>query len=165
MAKSDQLPVLQFPVMVGLAPLLAVTKFTLKEGYETAALAASAGPGAFLQLTQPTAKTITISAELLGPWRALRPALEALALTSRGLGSLLGPVEAIAGVFVVTSTSVHTDMQITSLSFEESNTKRDVTTVSIELKHAPRRVESAAFQLGADVGAGVASPLLSALVL
>jgi hypothetical protein len=165
MAKSDQLPALQFPVMVGPAPLLAVTKFTLKEGYETAALAPSAGPGAFLQLTQPTAKTITISAELLGPWRALRPALEALALTARGLGTPLGPVEAIAGVFVVTSTSVHTDMQITSLNFEETTEKRNVTTVTIELKHAPRRTEAAAFQLGADVVAGVASPLLSAFAL
>ena len=154
-----------FPVMVGIAPLLAVTKFSVKEGYETASLAPSAGPGAFLQLTQPTAKTITITAELLGPWRALRPALEALALTSRGLASALGPLESFAGIPVVTTTSVHVDMQITSLTFDESSDKIDVTTVAMELKHVPRGAASAAFGLGADVTLGVATPLITGLAL
>lgn len=166
MTDSNQIGLLPaFPVLVGLVPLFAVSKFTIKEGYETAALATSTGPGAFLQLTQPTAKTITIVATLLGPWRALRPFLEGFALTSRGLASALGPVEALAGVPVITTTSVHTDMQITSLNFEETNEAQDVTTVTIELKHVPRRVESAAFQLGADVTAGIETPLIAAFAL
>lgn len=164
MSDSTQIVFKQPPVMIGLVPMMAVTSYSVKEGYETAALAPSIGPGAFLQLTQPTAKTITVTAELLGPWRAMRPALEAMALTSRGLSSLLGPVEALAGVPVVTSTSVHSDMQITSLTFEESTTKRNTIVVSIELKHAPRRTETAAFTLGADVAIAVQVPIIESVL-
>jgi hypothetical protein len=122
------------PVLVGAVPLLAVTSFVVNEGYKTAAIAGST----LTQMVAPTTKTISIEAPLIGEFRALRPALEAMALTSRLLASVTAPLMKLAGIPVVAKTSVNLDMQITSLVFTQDNQMRDTIKVSISLTHVPR---------------------------
>src|SRR5712692_1390258 len=109
------------PVLVGAVPLFAVTSFVLNEGYKTASIAGST----LTQMLAPTTKTISIEALLIGEARARRPALEAMALTSRLLASIAAKLEQVAGVPVVASTGVHLDMQITRLIFTQDNQMRD----------------------------------------
>src|SRR5262245_2411911 len=104
------------PVLVGAVPLFAVSSLVINEGYRTAAI----GGSQLGQMVTPTTKTVAIEALLVGPERALRPALEAMALTSRGLASAAALTQ-IAGVPVVAKTSVHLDMQITGLVFTQDN--------------------------------------------
>ncbi|HEY0980863.1 hypothetical protein [Schlesneria sp.] len=122
------------PVLIGAVPLLAVTSFVMNEGYKTATIAGST----LTQMVAPTTKTITIEALLIGKQRALRPALEAMALTSRLLASASAPLMKLAGVPVVAKTSVNLDMQITSLIFTHDNQMRDTLRVTISLIHVPR---------------------------
>jgi hypothetical protein len=123
----------QIPVLVGEVPLLAVTSLVINEGYRATAIAGSS----LIQMVSPTVKTITIEALLIGESRALRPALEDMALTSRALGSA-GSVTKFTGIPVVAKTSVHLDMQITGLVFAQDNQMRDTLRVSINLSHVPR---------------------------
>jgi hypothetical protein len=123
------------PVLVGGVPLFAVTSFVLNEGYKTASIAGST----LKQMIAPTTKTITIEALLIGEFRALRPALEALALTSRLLASVAATTAfRLTGIAVVAKTGVNLDMQITSLVFTQDNQMRDTLKVSISLVHVPR---------------------------
>jgi hypothetical protein len=122
------------PVLVGGVPLFAVTSFVVNEGYKTAKIAGST----LTQMVAPTTKTISIEALLIGEFRALRPALEAMALTSRLLASVNAPLMKLAGIPVVAKTSVSSDMQITSLVFTQDNQMRDTIKVSISLTHVPR---------------------------
>ena len=69
-------------MLVGVVPLLAVTSFVLDEGYKIVPIAGSLSTQ-LKQMVAPTTKTISIEALLIGEFRALRPALEAMALTSR----------------------------------------------------------------------------------
>jgi len=123
-------------VLVGVIPLTVVTNFVLNEGYKVAQVA---GSSTIAQMLAPTTKTINIDAQLIGPLRALRTALEALALTNR----LLAPAAAVASTFtggvpVVARLGVHTDMQITSLVFTQDNINRDTLKVSLTLTNVPR---------------------------
>jgi hypothetical protein len=122
------------PVLVGAVPLFAVTSFVLNEGYKTAAIAGST----LTQMISPTTKTISIEALLIDEFRALRPAIEALALTSRLLASVSAPLLKVAGIPVVAKTGVHLDMQITTLVFTQDNQMRDTLKVSMTLTHVPR---------------------------
>ena len=144
------------PVMVGLVPLFAVSSFVIKEGYRTAAIAGSS----IRQMVSPSNKTITIQALLIGEFRALRPALEAMALTSRALASVTAPLMALAGVPVVAKTSVHLDMQITSLEFTQDNQMRDTIRVSITLEQVPRSALGGMIGAAADVALGVGSAFI-----
>ena len=145
------------PVIVGVVPLLAVTSFVLNEGYQTVQIAGSGQ----IQLIKPTAKTISIEALLIREFRALRPALEALALTSRSLAAATGPLEQLTGIPVVTKNGVHLEMQITSLVFTQDNQMRDTLKVSIQLKHVPRAVNAlTAFFVGFDLGLGVGTAFI-----
>jgi hypothetical protein len=114
--------------------LLAVTSFVTNEGYKTASIASST----LKQMVTPTTKTITIEALLINEFRALRPALEAMALTSRGLASVTAPLLKLAGIPVVAKTSVNLDMQITSLIFTQDSQMRDTIKVSMTLVNVPR---------------------------
>jgi hypothetical protein len=149
-----------FPVMVGLVPLFCVTSFILTEGYEKVALPGSS----IVQLTRPSSKKITIKALLPGPWRALRPALEAMALTSRGLAAGTAPLLKFTGLPVVTPTVVAADMQIISLTFTQDNVSRDTFSVDIALEHVPRSALTELIAGGLDLAWGVASPILSSTV-
>jgi hypothetical protein len=144
------------PVLVGAVPLLAVTSFVLNEGYKTASIAGST----LTQMVAPTTKTITIEALLIGAFRALRPALEALALTSRLLASASAPLLKVAGIPVVAKTGVHLDMQITSLVFTQDNQMRDTLKVSITLTHVPRAQISGLVGAGLDLFVGTGSAFI-----
>lgn len=144
------------PVLVGAVPLFAVTNFVLNEGYKTAAIAGSS----IVQMVGPTTKTITIEALLIDEFRALRPALEAMALTSRGLASVTAPLMQLAGIPVVAKTSVHLDMQITSLVFTQDNQMRDTLRVSIALAHVPRSSLGGLIGGALDLAVGVGSAFI-----
>lgn len=144
------------PVLVGAVPLLAVTSFVLNEGYKTAAIAGSS----LVQMVTPTTKTISIEALLIKEMRALRPALEAMALTSRILASASGPLMKFAGLPVVAKNGVHLDMQITSLVFTQDNQNRDTLRVSISLTHVPRSQLSGLLGAGLDVAVGVGTAFI-----
>lgn len=144
------------PVLIGAVPLFAVTSFVLNEGYKTAAIAGST----LTQMVAPTTKTISIEALLIRELRALRPALEAMALTSRLLASVAAPLMKLAGVFVVAKTGVHLDMQITSLVFTQDNQMRDTLKVSISLVHVPRTKLGGLLGGALDVAVGAGSAFI-----
>jgi hypothetical protein len=147
---------INIPVLVGAVPLLAVTSFVLNEGYKTASIAGST----LTQMVAPTTKTINIEALLIREFRALRPALEALALTSRLLASVSAPLLKLAGVPVVAKTGVHLDMQITSLVFAQDNQMRDTLKVSMTLTHVPRSQFGGLLGGTLDLTAGAGSPFI-----
>ncbi|MEI7993345.1 MAG: hypothetical protein WCH01_00445 [Methylococcaceae bacterium] len=144
------------PVLIGAVPLFAVTSFVLNEGYKTASIAGST----LKQMVAPTAKTITIEALLIGEFRALRPALEAMALTSRLLASVTAKLMLLAGVPVVAKTGVHLDMQITSLVFTQDNQMRDTLKVSISLVNVPRTKLGGLLGGALDLAAGAGSAFI-----
>lgn len=147
---------MNIPVIVGAVPLLAVTSFALDEGYKSAAIASSK----FTQMTAPTTKTIRIEALLIGEFRALRPALEAMALTSRALASATGPLLKFTGIPVVAKNGVHLDMQITSLVFTQDNMMRDTLKVTMSLINVPRSQLSGLLGGALDLVAGVGSAFI-----
>jgi hypothetical protein len=144
------------PVLVGAVPLLAVTSFVLNEGYKTASIAGST----LKQMVAPTTKTITIEALLVKEFRSLRPALEAMALTSRALASVTAPLLKLAGIPVVAKTSVNLDMQITGLVFTQDSQMRDVLKVTINLTHVPRTRLTGLLGAGLDVALGAGSAFI-----
>jgi hypothetical protein len=145
------------PVIVGAVPLFVVTSFVLNEGYQTVQIA---GTSNLFQMVRPTTKTISIEALLIKEFRALRPALEALALTSRVLAAATGFLEQLTGIPVVTKNSVHLDMQITNLVFTQDNQMRDTLKVSIKLTHVPRSRISTAIGEVADIGVGIGTAFI-----
>ena len=146
---------LNFPVLIGAVPLLAVQSYVVNEGYKTASIAGSP----LVQMVSPTTKTITVEAFLVGPERLERPLLEAMALTSRALASVTAPLLSVAGIPVISKNFIHLDMQITSLSFTQDNQNRDTLKVNVQLTNVPRPKLSGLLGL-ADVALGVASAFL-----
>jgi hypothetical protein len=144
------------PVLVGAVPLLAVTSFVVNEGYKTIGIAGST----LKQMVAPTTKTISIEALLVNEFRALRPALEAMALTSRGLASVTAPLLKLAGIPVVAKTSVNLDMQITSLVFTQDSQMRDVLKVTIGLTNVPRTRLTGLLGGALDVALGAGSAFI-----
>lgn len=144
------------PLLLGEVPLFAVTAFVVNEGYKTAAVAGSR----LVQMLAPTTKTISIEALLVGEARSLRPALEALALTSRVLAAATSPFIGLSGIPVVSRSSVHLDMQITSLVFTQDNQWRDTLRVSIGLTHVPRAQASGIIGGLLDVALAAGTPFI-----
>jgi hypothetical protein len=140
------------PVLVGVVPLLMVQSYVVNEGYKSTSIAGSS----LVQMVSPTTKTITIEAFLVGAERALRPALEALALTSRALASVTAPLMSVAGIPVVSKNFNHLDMQITSLIFTQDNQNRGALKVNIQLTNVPRPKLGGLLGL-ADVALGAGS--------
>jgi hypothetical protein len=123
-----------FPVLIGPVPLLMAQSLVVTEGYKTASIAGSP----LIQMVSPSTKTVAIEAYLVDGQRALRPALEALALTSRALASVTAPLLSVAGIPVVSQNFINLDMQITSLTFTQDNQNRSTLKVSIQLTNVPR---------------------------
>jgi hypothetical protein len=142
-------------VLVGAVPLFGVQSYVVNEGYKSTSIAGST----LVQMVSPTTKTITIEAFLIGPERALRPALEALALTSRALASVTAPLLSVAGIPVVSKNFIHVDMQITSLTFTQDNQNREALKVNIQLSNVPRPKLGGLLGL-ADVALGAGSAFL-----
>jgi hypothetical protein len=147
------------PVLVGLVPLFAVTSFVLDEGYKVVPIAGNLSTQ-LKQLVAPTTKTISIEALLIDEFRALRPALEAMALTSRVLAAATGPLMRLTGIPVTAKNSVHLDMQITSLRFTQDNQMRDTLRVSITLAHVPRSRVFGLIGGALDVAVGVGTAFI-----
>jgi hypothetical protein len=143
------------PVLIGAVPLLMVQSYVVNEGYKSASIAGSSK----VQMVSPTTKTISIEALLVGAERALRPALEVLALTSRALASVTAPLLSVAGIPVVSKNFVHVDMQITSLTFTQDNQNRQALKCSIQLTNVPRPLLGGLLGL-ADVAVGAGSAFL-----
>jgi len=144
-------------VLLGVIPLTAVTNFVLNEGYKVAQVA---GSSTIAQMLAPTTKTLTIDAQLIGDQRALRPALEAIALTNRLLAAAATPLLKFAGIPVVARLGVHLDMQITTLVFTQDNVNRDTLKVSITLVNVPRTKLGGILGAALDVVAGVGSAFI-----
>lgn len=144
------------PVLVGAVPLLAVTSFVINEGYKTAAIAGST----LTQMVTPTTKTISIEALLIKEFRALRPALEAMALSSRLVASVAAKLQQVVGIPVVAKTGVHLEMQITSLVFTQDNQMRDTLKVSMTLTHVPRTRLGGLLGGALDLAVGVGSAFI-----
>jgi hypothetical protein len=144
-------------VLVGLVPLTAVTNFVLNEGFKVAQVA---GSSVISQLVAPIAKTISIDALLIGGQRALRPALETMALTNRFFAAATTSLMSLSGIPVVARLGVHLDMQITSLVFTQDNTNRDTLKVSISLVNVPRTKLGGLLGAGLDLVAGVGTAFI-----
>jgi len=136
------------PVLVGPVQLLYVQSMTVTEGYRIERIMGSR----FSQATQPTNKTIAITAVLLGPERLVqKKELEALALTSRLLVAASAPTLAASGIPVVSGLTISLDMQITDLHFTQSVAKRDALDVTMTLQHVPRSSLTAVLSEVADL--------------
>lgn len=156
LTNSSYLDPKQFPVLVGVVPLFAVTSFTLTEGYQKVAIAGSS----FVQLIRPATKQIVIKALLPGLWRIARPFLEAQALASRALAAAAGPLMQVTGLPVVSKTTVSLDMQITKLMFTQDNEKRHTLSVDITLEHVPRSAVGEILGASLDVAMAVGGPFI-----
>ena len=143
---------LNVPVLIGVVPLLKVQSYVVAEGYKSAAV----GGSSLIQMVSPTTKTITIDAFLVGGERALRPALEIMALTTRALASLTAKAMSVTGIPVISENFIHLDMQITSLSFTQDNQNRETLKVNLQLTNVPRPKLGGLLAL-ADVALGVGS--------
>jgi hypothetical protein len=117
-------------------PLWAVTVMTLSESYH---LPPIGGLGArAVAVTHDDA--ISLTAVLVGADRfAWKVALENLAEAGkRGSALEVFADGAVAGLILVTSMTIRTDMQIQTLTFSASATRRDALEVSLSMIHAPR---------------------------
>ena len=144
------------PVMIGNVSLLYVQSISMTEGYEIERIAGSR----FSQAIAPTTKTISIEAILAGPDRMLtKKKLEALALVSRVMIAAAAPALALAGIPVVCGLTFSLDMQIISLRFTQSVSKREALDVSLTLRHVPRSNVTAVIGEVADMALASGTPL------
>jgi phage protein U len=116
-------------------PLWAVTSMQLSETYQLPPI----GTSTQRAVVAVHDDAITLSGVLVGPERfAWKLALETLAEASKR-GSALAAMTGgkVGGLVLVTSMTIRTDMQVQSLSFTASSTKRDALDVSISLAYLP----------------------------
>lgn len=119
-----------------LVPLFAVSAISLTEAYHLPPIGASHQR----MIVAAHDDTITLSALLVGKlrftWKFL---LETMADVSKR-GGITAKLSggAISGLTLVTSLTIRTEMQIQSLSFNVSSTRRAAIDVSISLVHVPR---------------------------
>ena len=148
------------PVLVGTVPLMYVQSLSMSEGYRVERISGSR----FSQATQPSTKTITIEALLVGDDRlTVKKELEVLALTSRALLSAAAPLLAISGIPVVCGLTISLDMQITDLRFTHSVQKRDAFDVSLTLQQVPRSSLSALIGELADLAVAAGAPVATSI--
>jgi hypothetical protein len=112
-------------------PIWAVTTMTLTETYRLPPIGSSGAKA----IVSTHDDAISLSGVLLGTERfAWKLALETLAETSKRGGAM----GAISGLVLVTTMTIRTDMQVQSLSFTASSTKREALDVSISLAYMPK---------------------------
>jgi phage protein U len=116
-------------------PLWAVTAMTLSETYHLPPI----GSTGARSVVGTHDDTISLSGVLVGPERfAWKLALETLAESGRRGSALAGLTGgAVSGLVLVTSLTIRTDMQVQSLTFSSSATRRDTVDVSLVLVHMP----------------------------
>jgi hypothetical protein len=122
----------QASVLLGTVPLFAVNRISLNEQYQLPPV----GDKGLSQYTSKITRTVQIEAALLGTDGPLtRLGLEMMADLSKTLplvSSIMSGIPLVAGLTTLM------DMQIDSLNFSQSAEEKDVTMVSISLKHCPR---------------------------
>lgn len=117
-------------------PLFAVSWIALSETYHLPAIGSSTIRSAIATHDD----VITMSGLLVGSERfGLKFALETLAEASKRGTALEGLTGGIAaGLVLISSMTVRTDLQVESLAFTVNAQRRDVIEVSITLQHMPR---------------------------
>lgn len=116
-------------------PLYAVAAMSLNETYHLPPIGSS-GMRAIISTHDDT---ISLTGVLVGPERyAWKMSLEQLAEASKR-GSALSSFTGgrFSGLILVTSMTIRTDMQVQSLGFRVSATKRGAIDVSLSMVHAP----------------------------
>lgn len=117
-------------------PLYAVNQISLNETFHLPNIGSSTARAA----VGTHDDSVSLSGVLAGDERfALKFALETMAESSRRGSALEGLSGGrISGLVLITGLTVRTDMQVQSLSFTASATRRDVIDVSISLAYLPR---------------------------
>jgi hypothetical protein len=122
----------QVSILIGIVPLFAVNRISLNEQYELPPI----GDKGLSQYTSKITRTIQIEAALLGvDGPTTRLGLEMMADLAKTLPAV-SPT--LSGVPLIAGLTTLMDMQINSLSFTQSAEEKDLTMVSISLKHCPR---------------------------
>jgi hypothetical protein len=124
--------------------LYAVTAMTLNQTYHLPSIGSTSARA----LVSTHDDTISLSGLLVGEGRYLnKQVLETMAESARRGGSIGASIAnaglkyigmQISGISLVTSMTIRTDMQIQSLSFTASASKRQVLDVSISMIHLPK---------------------------
>jgi len=117
-------------------PVWAVTTMTLTETYKLPPIGSSGAKA----IVSTHDDTISLTGVLPGTERfAWKLALETLAETSKRGGAIAARTGgAVAGLILVTTMTIRTDMQVQSLTFTASAQKRDTLDVTISLAYMPR---------------------------
>lgn len=116
-------------------PLYAVTSLSLSETFHLPPI----GSSGVRTVVAAHDDTLSMSGLLVGPDRfRWKVELETLAEISKR-GSALAAISSgkASGLILVTSLTIRTDIQVQSLSFSVTATRRDVIEVSIALAHLP----------------------------
>jgi hypothetical protein len=116
-------------------PLWGVTAMSISEAYHLPPIG-SAGARSIVATHDDT---ITLSGQLVGPLRyTWKVWLETIAESSkRGTALAQYTGGKVGGLILVTSMTIRTDMQIQSLSFSASSSKRQAMEVSINMAYMP----------------------------
>jgi hypothetical protein len=117
-------------------PIWAVTQMTLNQTYHLPPIG-STGAKAIVSTHDDT---LSLSGVLVGQERfAWKLSLETMAESSKR-GSALAAMTGgrVGGLILITSMTIRTDMQVQTLAFTASSTKRGVLDVSISLAHMPK---------------------------
>jgi phage protein U len=133
-------------------PIWAVTQMTLTESYHLPPIG-STGAKAIVSVHDDA---VTLSGVLVGPERfSWKLALETLAEASkRGTALSATTGGAVGGLILVTSMTIRTDMQVQTLTFTASSSKRQALDVSIAMAYLPRPSLLAKLLDVASVGVG-----------
>jgi hypothetical protein len=117
-------------------PLWSVTQITLAQTYHLPPI----GSTAHKAIVATHDDTITLAGVLVGAERyAWKFALETMAEASkRGTALAAYSKGTLGGLVLITSMTIRTDMQVQSLTFTASATKRDALDVAMTMAHLPR---------------------------
>jgi phage protein U len=116
-------------------PLYAVSSIGLSESYHLPPVGSSTARA----IVATHDDSVTLSGVLVGPERfAWKLALEDMAESSKRGGLLATATRGrVGGLILVTSMTIRTDMQVQTVSFTASASRRDVLDVSLSLVHMP----------------------------
>jgi hypothetical protein len=116
-------------------PIWAVTTMTLSETYQLPPIGSTSVKASVAVHDD----TISLSGVLVGPERFVwKQELETLAEVSKRGGAIAAASGGrIQGLVLVTSMTIRTDMQVQSLSFTASSTKREAIDVTVSLAYTP----------------------------
>jgi hypothetical protein len=144
---------------VQIVPLWAVTTIGLTETYKLPPIGSSTAKA----VVSTHDDTLSLTGVLVGPERyAYKLILENLAeISKRGSALAAFSGGALSGLIVVTAMTIRTDMQVQTLSFTASSSKREALDVSIAMAHMPRPGSLPKLLDVASLGVGVLADALT----